>query len=339
MPELSIPTCSDQPIWDAWLAAFHAPTLAIADGLGVFAAIRDSPATSAELGETLSVELRAVEAITGLLAALGFVAQTDGRFALTDVARTYLLPESPFYWGPLLARVREVPLDCKRLLDGLRRGRAAAEARVTGMWRAPTPQPPEALVAFTHAMHAHSFALALHVVPAFALGMARRLLDVGGGSGSYSIAAALHYDALACTVLDLPAVCTVACDYARRHAVVDRVATAPLDMFVDAWPPDHDCILMSDIFHDWDDHTCRELARRAHAALAPGGRILIHEMLLADTLDGPLAAAAYSMVMLFVAQGRQRSTREIIDILSSAGFTDAAVTPTANGYAVVGARR
>jgi hypothetical protein len=338
MPEPVIPTTSDQQIWDAWLAAFHAPTLAIADDLGLFGALAAAPATSDELARTLAIELRAVEAIAGLLAALGFLARVDGRFVLADVARTYLLPDSPFYWGPLLRRVRDVPLDVKKLLDGLRRGRAGAEARVTGMWEAPKP-PPEALVGFTHAMHAHSFALALRVLPTFGLTGRERLLDVGGGSGSYSIAAALLDRAAACTVLDLPPVCAVTRDYAARHGVGDRVATAPLDMFVDPWPPGHDRILMSDIFHDWDDERCRLLAQRAHAALAPGGRVLVHEMLLSDALDGPLAAAAYSMVMLFVAQGRQRSAHEIVTILASAGFAAPAVTLTANGYAVVAATR
>jgi len=335
---LAPPTCSDAPIWNAWLAAFHAPTLAIADELGVFAALRDRPATAAELATTLAIELRATETIAGLMVTLDFLVQANGRYVLTDTARTYLLPDSPYYWGGLLRRIRDNPLDCRKLVEGLRRGRAAADARLTGMWQAPKP-PPEALVAFTHAMHAHSFALAMRTMPGFGLGRTARLLDVAGGSGSYSIAAALHYPELHCTLLDLPVVCEVAAGYARDHGIGDRVTTVGGDMFADPWPTGHDRSLLSDIFHDWDDVACARLATRAYEALAPGGHLLLHEMILSDDKSGPPAAIAYSMIMVFVAQGRQRSARELSAILTAAGFAEVGVSMTSGGYALIDATK
>ena len=331
---LAPPSCSDGPIWDAFLAAFHAPALVVADELGLFAAIALTPATAAELASRLDLELRAVEALSGMMCALGFLFVADGRFQLTDVGRTYLTPTSPYYWGGMLRRIRDNPLDCRRLLASIRGGRAAADGRVTGIWEAKAP-PAEAMVAFTHAMHAHSFALAMRVVPAFGLGGVARLLDVAGGSGSYSIAAAYHHPALRCTLLDLPAVCAVAEAYAADHGVGARITAAPANMFTDPWPGDHDRVLMSDIFHDWDDERCRWLAARAAGALRAGGRLIVHEMLLTDALDGPPAAAAYSMAMLFSTQGRQRSGRELAALLSAAGLVDIAITMTSGGYAAV----
>jgi cyclopropane fatty-acyl-phospholipid synthase-like methyltransferase len=332
-------TCGDGPIWDVWLAAFHAPTLAIADGLGVFAALHARAASAEELGASLQIELRAVESMLGLLAALGFLACVDGRFHLTDVARHYLVPESPYYWGGLLQRVRDIPIDCNKLIAGLRQGTAAREARVSGeLWRAPQP-PPAALESFTHAMHAHSFALARRVMPVFALAGVERFLDVAGGSGSYSIAASLHDPRIRCTLLDLPVVCGVARSYLGKHGLGSRVELVAADMFADAWPRGFERVFFSDIFHDWDDERCRWLAARAYESLAPGGQVLVHEMLLADTKDGPLAAVAYSMVMVFVTEGRQRTGREITTILTSAGFVDVTVTLTSGGYALIAATR
>lgn len=328
------PTCSDAPIWSVWLSAFHAPALAIADELGIFAILHEAPATAPELALKLDIELRATETIVGLMAALDFLVQADGRFHLTDVARHYLLPTSPYYWGGLLRRIRETPMECKRLIESLRRGRAAQEARVTGgIWDAPVPAP-EPLKAFTHAMHAHSFALAMRVVPSFALSNVRRFLDVAGGSGSYSIAATLQYPELNATVLDLPVVCGVAAEYAAKLGA-DRVSVSPANMFVDPWPTGFERVFLSDIFHDWDDERCTWLAARAFEALAPGGKLLIHEMILSETKDAPLPAIAYSMVMIFVAQGRQRSAREIAAMLTSVGFLDIAVTMTSSGYALI----
>jgi hypothetical protein len=334
MTELIAPDCSDEPIWRVWMSAFHAPTLAIADELGLFGALEHAPATAAELAIRLGIEARATEAIAALMTALGFLSHADGRFALASPGRTYLLPQGPYYWGGMLKRMRDNPVDCNKLVDALRRGKAADEARLTGMWQAPKP-PDAALVAFTHAMHAHSFALAMSTIARFELGGATRVLDVAGGSGSYSIAAALRHRDLPCTVLDLAAVCGVAASYAQQHGVADRVSVVAADMFVDPWPSGCDRVLLSDIFHDWDDERCRLLAERAYAALPPGGRILVHEMLLDDDGLGPEAALSYSMIMVFVAQGRQRSARELTAILAGAGFRNVTVTATANGYAVV----
>ena len=328
-------TCSDATIWNAWFSAFHAPTIVIADDLGLFAALDKQPATAPGLAARLGIEPRAAEAITGVLSALELIAQIEGKFHLTDSGRTYLVPGSPYYWGPLLHRIRDNPLDCKRLLSALRRGTAAQEASVTAMWQAASPAPPEALIAFTHGMHAHSFGLAMQTVSSYGLGGVRRLLDVGGGSGSYSIAAALHEPGLRCVILDLPVVCTVAHQYAEQFGVADRIDLSPADMFKDPWPDVCDVVFFSDVFHDWDDERCRLLAARAFEVLPQGGRVLVHEMILSDTKDGPLAAATYSMIMLFVTQGRQRSARELGDILSSVGFSAITTIPTAGGYALL----
>ncbi|MBX3160049.1 MAG: methyltransferase domain-containing protein [Deltaproteobacteria bacterium] len=326
---------SDSAIWDVWLSAFHAPALAVADDLGMFAALARAPATSGEVATALHVEARAADTLLGLMASLGFLTRLDGRFHLTDVARTYLLPESPYYWGGFLRRIRDNPIDCKKIADSLRRGTAMRDARVTGeLWGRPQP-PPEALRGFTHAMHAHSFGLAVRVCAELAVPANTRLLDVGGGSGSYSIALALHDPTVHCTVLDFPAVCEVAQEYAARNGVAERLAVAGANMFVDAWPGGFDRVFFSDILHDWADEECRRLVERAHGALRSGGRIMIHEMLLADTRDAPLAAITYSTVMVFVAEGRQRTAREIVDLLAAAGFVDVTVRLTSGGYALL----
>jgi acetylserotonin N-methyltransferase len=227
-----------------------------------------------------------------------------------------------------------VPLDCRRLLDALHRNTAAKAGRVTEMWQAPQPSP-EALRAFTRAMHAHSFSLAMRVIDRFDLRGVKRLLDVGGGSGSYSIAAIRRDPDVTATVLDLPVVCEMATGYAAELGAADRLHTAPLDMFAQPWPNGFDRVMMCDIFHDWADAQCRQLADRAFTALQPGGKVLLHEMLVADDKDGPIGALAYSMVMLFVAQGRQRTAGELSAILTAAGFTDVSVATTAGGYAAI----
>lgn len=314
------------------MGLFHAPTLAIADELHLFETLATTPLSTDEIAATLSLEARAAEALAGLMSSLGLLQLEAGRFALTDTARTYLLPDSPFYWGGILRRIREMPVDCKKLLESLRGGLSASQSRLTSMWEGPPP-PPEALVGFTHAMHAHSFSLAMRTIGKFEISGA--LLDVAGGSGSYSIAAALHDSGVTCTVLELPPVCAVAARYAMEHGVSARVSTVAADMLATPWPTGHDAVLLADIFHDWDDPRCRDLASRAFGALPPGGRVLVHEMLLDEDKLGPRTAIAYSMLMVYVTQGRQRTARELRELLEGAGFVNVRLTPTSNGYSVI----
>lgn len=329
------PPCSDEPIWNVWLAAFHAPSLAVVDELGVFVALAEHSASATELASRLGIELRATESMLGLMTALGFLTACDGRFALAEVTRTYLLPTSPFYWGGLLRWIRNTPIDCNKLIDGLRRGNAASTSRVAGLlWSAAAP-PTGALISFTHAMHAHSFGLAVRAAAALPLSGVTTLLDVGGGSGSYAIAMALRDPELRCTVFDLPVVCEVSRDYVASHGVANRVSHHAANMFSDPWPRGFDAVFMSDIFHDWDDAKCLTLAEAAFATIPPGGRLIVHEMLLDACKTSPRNAAAYSMAMVFATEGRQRTARELTGLLAAAGFASIAVTPTAEGYAAI----
>ena len=83
--------------------------------------------------------------------------------------------------------------------------------------------------------------------------------------------------------MELPSVCDVARSYIADGGVSDRVETVSIDMFREEWPPSYDGMFFSNVFHDWDVETNLFLARRAYEALPPGGRIFLHEMLLART--------------------------------------------------------
>lgn len=336
--KIPFPSVDDGAIWRIWLSFFHAPCLVIADELGIFRELREGGATASELTERISIELRAMETILALLCSLEVLEHAGGRFYLNEVSRQCLLPESPYYWGGILRRIRDTPTDLRVLLASLRAGGDEAAGRIGRHWESKSP-PPEFLRTFTHAMHAHSFTLAMRVIPLFDLAGGRRMLDAGGGSGAYSIAAALHDSDVRCTVLDFAPVCEVAEEYIEKAGVSDRVKAAVGDLFIGPWPEGHDCVLFNNIFHDWDDERCLVMSKHAFDALPRGGRVLVHEMLLSDAKDGPLLAAAYSMVMIFAARGRQRTAGELSELLQTVGFSDVRLRPTAGGFALVEARK
>ena len=94
------------------------------------------------------------------------------------------------------------------------------------------------------------------------------------------------------------------------------VETRAADMFRQPWPTGYDALFFSNVWHDWNVRTCQWLAARAFDALPSGGRILLHEMLLAT-------------------QGQQFTAGELKAILDAAGFARIDVTHTHPYYSLV----
>ena len=110
-------------------------------------------------------------------------------------------------------------------------------------------------------------------------------------------------------------------------------------MFEDVWPTGYDAILMGNIFHDWDVATCHKLGQLAFNALPSGGQILLHEMVLDETRDGPLAVACFSISMLLHEKGKQYTPSEFESMLTHAGFHQVSITPSFGHYSLVSATK
>ena len=268
---------------------------------------------------------------------LGFVAQHDGRFRITEVARNFLLPSSPYYWGGMLRLVRDIPLTHSALLGALKKDKPMGYSG-EDLWERHQVDPEQARV-FTAAMHSHSFPAALGAARNGDFRGVKRLLDVGGGSACFPIAIAQEHPEIKFTIMELGVVCKLAESYVADFGLSARIDTIAVDMFHDAWPTGHDAVFFSNIFHDWDWKRCEYLAKLSFDILPAGGRIYLHEMLLNDTKDGPLAASLFSMNMCFFTEGKQFSGIELKTMLEAAGFRDVSITQTYGYYSLVSARK
>ena len=170
------------------------------------------------------------------------------------------------------------------------------------------------------------------------LDSAKLLVDVGGGTGIYSIAFLQKNPGLHAVVLDRPEVLKVAREMADAYGVADRLTVQPADMFREPIPP-ADVVLLSNILHDWDVAECRALIARCAASLRPGGVLLIHDVFLNDALDGPLPMALYSAALFTLTEGRLYSAAEYRAWLSEAGLAAGAVVPTLIHCGVLAGRK
>ncbi|HYH97302.1 methyltransferase [Hyalangium sp.] len=336
---LEMPPCDDRPIWDVWLSLLWLPAVTVADELEIFESLAREPATPVELAVRHGFDLRGIEILLSLLTSLRFCVSHLGRYQVTEPTRSYLLRTSPFYWGGVFVRQRT-----SNPIHGAIRGaivkkghrivgQAAAEPPVE-MWESGqmTLEAARGIAAF---MHSHSLAAATGMALRTNLSGVKRLLDVGGGSGCFCITLAQQNPQLRCTMMDLKPMCEVALEYITAAGVSERVGVQPVNMFQEAWPAGHDAMLFSNVFHDWGPETNAKLAANAFAALPQGGRILVHEMLLDDSGNGPVTTAAFSALMLANTRGRQFTFQQVKSMLEEAGFADIDVVPTYSYYSVV----
>jgi ubiquinone/menaquinone biosynthesis C-methylase UbiE len=104
---------------------------------------------------------------------------------------------------------------------------------------------------------------------------ARRPLDVGGGSGAFSITLCQRFPALTATILDFPGVQTPTAAFVRDAGMSDRITFTPGDALMTEWPAGQDVVLLSYLLSAVSARGVDQLLARAFAALAPGGRIVM----------------------------------------------------------------
>ena len=192
---------------------------------------------------------------------------------------------------------------------------------------------------FTARMHSYISAPMVGAARAGVFSGISRLLDIGGGSGAACIAAASTDPGIRCTVFDLPAVCGVAEEYVRSAGLQGRIDTAGGSFRHDQLPGGYDGMLLSNILHDWRPEIGRAIIRKAHDALLPKGKLLVHEMLYNESPPGPLATACFSMMMFINHGARQYTQNELTTMLEEAGFRGVTRTDTFGYYSILSASK
>ena len=334
-----LPATDDTHIWDIWLSMYQVPCVSVALALDVFESLDARPDSAEGLAARRDLNLRGLRALLPMLLQLGLLQVHDGRYQLNDCARSYMLKSSPYNWTGLYGRIAKTSPTHKLLLETVNNERAkAAKVRAADGWESGHVDMVLAreVTAF---MHSHSTAAAAGMTRNFDFSRTTRVLDVGGGSGCFSIALARLRPDIRCTVMELPTICELALQYIAEAGVGAQVDTVVVDMFRQDWPNGYDTHFFSNIFHDWSVETCLALARHSYAALPAGGYILLHEMLLDDGGHTPRPAVIFSLLMAMGTMGQQFTFGQLREILEAAGFRNVSCRPTYGYFSIVSAQK
>ena len=163
-----------------------------------------------------------------------------------------------------------------------------------------------------------------------------KLLDIGGGSAIYTIEACKSNPNVSGIVFELPTIKPITEEYIDDAKLSDRIEVAAGDFFTDSFPGPVDMVLFSNILHDWSDSTNLQLIEKAYDCLAPGGRIVISELLLSDDVkSSSVSSSSMNIIMLPYTKGRQYRPKELFRRLERAGFAKPHVTNLVDDYDLI----
>jgi (2Fe-2S) ferredoxin/2-polyprenyl-3-methyl-5-hydroxy-6-metoxy-1,4-benzoquinol methylase len=283
--------------------------------LDVFTAIGDGSECD-EVASKLNTDRRAMEKLLDALVALEVLRKEDGTYSNTPMSERYLVAGAADDARTALMHTAHLWQRWSTLTDCVRKGTAVT-------YREMTDRGDDWTTAFIAAMHRNAAARAPQVVRAVGLEDARRMLDIGGGSGAYAIAFARASRDLRVEVLDLQTVLPIAHKHIEEAGLSDRITTRAGDLRSDDLGSGFDLILLSAICHMLGPAANRNLLQRCFAALSPGGRVCIQDFILESDRTSPRSAALFALNMLVgTEEGSTYTREEYRSWLDHIGFVD-----------------
>jgi SAM-dependent methyltransferase len=246
---------------------------------------------------------------------MGLLIRKDDHFSCTRNAAEFLSRHSPRYLGHIILHHQQLMDSWAHLDEAVQSGRPVRQ-RYAG-------DDPEWRRNFLLGMFDLAMILAPKLVGKIDLSGRRRLLDLGGGPGTWAIHFCRENPGLEATVYDLPTTRAFAEETIARFDLKDRVAFVAGDFLEEELTGRYDVAWLSHILHGEGPREVRTILDKALSVLEPGGLLLIHEFILDDDRSGPLFPALFSLNMLLgTPAGRAYSGRQLFDLLRDAGFRD-----------------
>ncbi len=283
--------------------------------LNLFTVLAKAPQTAQEVAAGIGGDVRALSTLMDAVAAMGLLVKEGQTYRCDASAARMLAEDSPETILPMVLHMADLWPRWTRLTHIAKGDAAAMEEFNFG-------RNPAELRAFIGAMHSIGAPLAKQIVAAVNAGDSRNLLDVGGGSGTYTIAFLRAVPEMRSTIFDLPEVIEMARERITAEGLIDRTKLVVGSFYEDEFPGGHDLVLISAIIHSNSLEENLDLYQKSFRALKSGSRILIRDHVMDPGRTKPRDGAIFAINMLVGTSGGGCYTyKEIEEGLSQAGFT------------------
>ena len=319
---------SPEPVMRVAAGFMAAKHLFAASELGLFEALGDGPTSLDGLTARTGLTPRAARISADAMVALGLLERHGDRYQNSPAAAAFLAGPSPFDLRAFLRFWDKISYPAwTNLARALAVGPSVEIFDLDHSLQQVASEGIEAITAGPAGAFAETVDFSSH----------HRLLDVGGGTGSWSMAAVRRHPHLEATVFELP---TVA-DLARQRLKGEfgaRIAVVAGDFMADELPSGHDVCLLANVVHYWSPEENRELLTRIRGAVVPGCRLLVADFWTDSSHTEPLMAALMAgEFAVHIRHGDVYSVEEMETWLAATGWALADHRPLAGPFSLVAA--
>ncbi|HKW74221.1 MAG TPA: class I SAM-dependent methyltransferase [Terriglobales bacterium] len=290
--------------------------------LDIFTLIAKGNQTAAQIAKTCNVPERGLRVICDCLTVIGFLNKNGNRYSLTSDSAMFLDSRSPAYMGKALSFLLDPSQieKMQRLTESVRKGGGAADSFMAGedrLWV-------EFARGMAPMMVPAAEAIAQVLRPALSGKTSARILDVAAGHGIFGITVAEHFQNAQIHALDSANVLKVAEENAAARGVRARYHLLPGSAFDMDWGNGYDAVLLTNFLHHFDQPTNVSLLKKAHAALKPGGQVVILDFVPNEDRVSPPIPAMFTITMFGGTEhGDTYTFSQFSQMCSDAGFKDA----------------
>jgi predicted O-methyltransferase YrrM len=286
-----------------------------------------------------NIKKRPADVMLTLFKAYGLVEEQNNQYYLTDISRSYLVAGSDFDLSSYVNSLKDRPI-CTDMARVMQTGKPANwAASKKGQDWATSMADDSFAASFTAGMNSRGAYLASGLLKAIDLAGYQKILDIGGASGIYTAVLLEKFPHLTATIFEKPPVDGVAEYSINRLGLSDRIDVIAGDMFQDSLPTGYDVHLLSHVLHDWDIKEVKSVLDNSYRNLKSNGVVIIHDAHINEDKTGPLSVAEYSVLLMFLSEGKCYSITEMKDILEEAGFSDIEYRPTILNRSIIIGRK
>lgn len=269
-----------------------------------------------QVATRLGCDPRAIATLLDAVTALGLLDKHSGRYTVPEDVQPWLVDGPPESVLPMILHRMNILRSWSQLAWVAKSGvpcPRTASIRGAEADRA----------AFVAAMHAVSGPMADGLVARLGPQQFTHLLDVGGASGTWTLAWLRAVAGARATIFDLPDAIEQARTRIAASGLADRITLVPGDFYRDDLPAGADFAWVSAICHQHDREHNRALFAKVLAALQPGGAIAIRDVVMEPCRTRPVAGAMFAVNMLVnTPSGGTFTFEEYSEDLQAAGFVE-----------------
>jgi 3-hydroxy-5-methyl-1-naphthoate 3-O-methyltransferase len=276
--------------------------------LGVFSALADGPTDAARLARRLSADSRRLPILMNALVGVGLLGKRGNSYRNSEIAGRFLA-EGPLSKSSILLHHLDCWPEWTVLADKIRAGRKGP-----GKGKAYQEN-------FIRGMEDNARERAVFVAKQIPLREGERVLDLGGGPGTYAVEWAKRYPGARVTVFDIPDTLAVTRKILREKGASRLVALREGDFLCDRIGGPYDFVWISQILHAYPEKDCLFLLRKVRKSVARGGRVAVQEFLLERGGTFPPGPAFFSVHMVAVTEGGKAYTAdEVAAMFKASGY-------------------